>query len=378
LKNLGILMRVALSTSLAVLFAAPASAPLAQAQEIVVSEIRIPTHSAGKKGLEAVIVRPNDHAAHPLALITHGTPREPSDRPEMTPLRFIPQAREFARRGWTAVIVMRRGFGDSGGGYAEENEVCGRFPDFVAPTKESVKDLRESTAYLQTLPEVDPSRMIAIGVSTGGLAMVGLAADPPPGLIAAVSFAGGRGSKAPDEVCHPDALIGAFGLFGSHARVPMLWIYSANDHFFSPALAQRFYGAYTQAGGKAEFIMARPFGEDGHHLFSLRGIPVWAPMVDEFLKNQNAVLRETLLQVPVAAVDAPAYLPERGGREFQDYLLSAPHKAFAASTTGAFGTGAGRRTIDEAEKLALKECKKAAAKNGSCTIVMEDDNKVGQ
>ena len=35
----------------------------------------------------------------------------------MTELRWIPQAREFARRGRTAVIVMRREFGGSGGGY---------------------------------------------------------------------------------------------------------------------------------------------------------------------------------------------------------------------------------------------------------------------
>lgn len=207
--------------------------------------------------------------------------------------------------------------------------------------------------------------------------MVGLAADPPPGLIAAINFAGGRGSRAPDEVCHPDDLIRAFGFFGSHAKVPMLWIYSDNDHFFSPLLARRFYQAFTQAGGKAEFIAAQPFGEDGHHLYSLRGIPIWTPMVDEFLKRQNAVLRDTLLPLTVPAVDPPAYLSEHG-REFQEYLLGAPHKAFAASPAGHFGTATGRRTTDEAEKLAMKECKKAAGKNASCVVIMQDDQKVGQ
>jgi dienelactone hydrolase len=351
---------------------------IAQSQDIVVTELRIPAPHSGKNGLEAVMVRPNDNAPHPLALLTHGTPRESNDRVEMTPLRFIPQAREFARRGWTAVIVMRRGYGESGGGYAEDGGVCTRFPDFVGPTKESVRDLRESVAYLDTRPEVDPSRMIAAGVSTGGLAMVGLAADPPPGLIAAINFAGGRGSRAPDTVCNIDYLVRAFGEFGSHAKVPMLWIYSANDHFFSPSLAKRFYAVFTQAGGKATFLMAPPFGEDGHHLFSQRGIPTWAPMVDEFLKQQNAVLRDTLLQIPVPAVDFPAGLPDSAHDGFQEYLLSAPHKAYVLTTDGNAFVSVGRRTTEEAEKLTMKECNKESKKKAACALVMTDDQAVAE
>lgn len=347
----------------------------AHTQDLVVSEFRIPTPSSGRKGLEAVMIRPNDQAPHPLALVTHGTPREAADRASMTPLRWLPQAREFARRGWTTVIVMRRGFGDSGGGYAENGEACGRFPDFIGPTKESVKDLRESVAYLDTRPEIDPSRMIAIGVSTGGLAMVGLAADPPPGLIAAIDFAGGRGSRSPDVVCNPDDLVRAFGYFGKRAKVPMLWIYSRNDHFFSPALAQRFYDSFASAGGKATVVMVPPFEDDGHHLFSLRGIPIWAPLVDDFLRAQNAGLRDTLLQIPLPAVDPPSYLSDKGRESFHQYLLSAPHKAFAASPVSGLGVSVGRRTAEEAEKQALKDCKGSAPKNATCAIIMSDDDK---
>jgi dienelactone hydrolase len=347
----------------------------AHAQDLIVTELRIPTPSSGRKGLEAVMIRPNDQAPHPLALLTHGTPREAADRAGMTPLRWLPQAREFARRGWTAVIVLRRGFGDSGGGYAENGEACGRFPDFVGPTKESVRDLRESVAYLDTRPEVDPSRMIAIGVSTGGLAMVGLAADPPPGLIAAIDFAGGRGSRSPDFVCNADDLVRAFGVFGKHAKVPMLWIYSRNDHFFSPALAQRFYDSFASAGGKATVLMVAPFEDDGHHLFSQRGIPIWAPLVDDFLRGQNAVLRDTLLPIPLPAAEPPGYLSEKGQQSFHQYLLSAPHKAFVASPGGEYAYSTGRRSTEEAEKQALKECKGSAPKNAPCVIIMSDDEK---
>jgi dienelactone hydrolase len=360
------------------LLAASFSASLlvhAAAQDLVVSEFRIPTPSSGRKGLEAVMIRPNDHTPHPLALVTHGTPRDGAEMADMTPLRFLPQAREFARRGWTTVIVMRRGFGDSGGTYAEDGRLCSSFPDFVRPTQEAAKDLRESVAYLDTRPEVDPSRMIAIGVSAGGMAVVGLAADPPPGLIAAISFAGGRGSRRPDFVCNPDDLVRAFGYFGGRDKVPMLWIYSQNDHFFSPVLAQRSFESYRSAGGNATLLMAPPFGDDGHHLFSLDGIPIWAPLVDEFLRRQNAVLRDTLLQIPVPAVGPPGYLSEKGKQDFQEYLLSAPHKAFAASPVSGFGWRSGRRSADEAEKEALKECKNGAPRNAPCVIIMSDDTR---
>jgi len=367
----------ALACTLAVSFLAVAATVLpgaAHAQDgVVITEMRLPTHGAGKKGLDAVMVRPNDSAPHPLALLTHGTPREPSDREQMTPLRLIPQAREFARRGWTAVIVLRRGYGDSGGGYEEDARACSRNPDFVGATKESVKDLREAAAYVSSLPQVDASRMIGVGVSTGGLAMVGLAADPPPGMVAAISFAGGRGSNAPDHVCNPEVLISTFGEFGRHAKVPMLWVYAANDHFFGPQIAQNFYAAYTQNGGKATFIAAAPFGEDGHGLFSLRGIPIWTPMVDNFLKSQNLVLRDTLLPISVPAVDPPSSLTGPARDALPDYLLGAPHKALAASPDGHYGEYFGQRTSKEAEKHALENCKKHAAKDDPCSIVMIDD-----
>src|SRR5271168_2186968 len=181
-----------------------------RAQELVESSFRIPTKDAGKKGLEAVMVRPSDSGPHPLAVLTHGSPREASDRPGMSPWQMVPQAREFARRGWTTVIVLRRGYGDSGGGYEEDGRACSISPNYEGAGKESAKDLREAIEYLSRLPEVDPTRIISVGISAGGFGNVALTADPPPGLVAAISFAGGRGSRRPDEVCNPDRLIAAF------------------------------------------------------------------------------------------------------------------------------------------------------------------------
>ena len=342
----------------------------ARAQDLLENAFRIPTKDAGKKGLEAVIVRPNEPGPHPLAVLTHGTPREASDRPGMSPWQMVPQAREFARRGWTTVVVLRRGYGDSGGGFDEDAKACSNRPDYYDSGKESAKDLRESIAYLSKLPEVDPTRIISVGISAGGFAAVALTADPPPGLVAAISFAGGRGSRRPDEVCNPGELIRAFHEFGEKSRIPMLWVYSENDHFFGPQIAQGFYQAFTQAGGKATFIHAAPFRRDGHGLFSLGGISIWTVMVDEFLKSQNLVLRATLLSLPEPPdVSAPAQLKAGGREEFRTFLTLPPYKAFAVSAEGHLGYAFGRRSEKDAQKLAKERCEENTSRNDPCALV---------
>jgi hypothetical protein len=38
-------------------------------------------------------------------------------------------------------------------------------------------------------------------------------------------------------------LVRAFAQFGKISRVPMLWVYALNDHYFGPGLAAQFYRA---------------------------------------------------------------------------------------------------------------------------------------
>jgi len=347
----------------------------AQKPTLVVTELRIPTKDSDYRGLEAVMVRPDDNMPHPLALITHGTWGGAAERSQSTPLRFIPQAREFARRGWTVVIVMRRGFGDSGGIYMEDAEECSLSPNPGWSTQQAAKDLREAASYLATRPEVDGSRMIGIGLSTGGLAMLGLSADPPPGLKAVINFAGGRGSDGKDHVCNPDALLRTFGDLGKRSRVPTLWVYAANDHFFGPQLAHQLNQAFVDNGGNARVIATGPFGADGHELFSQQGAPIWTPLVDEFLLGQNLVLRDTLLPDPLPEVASPSSLGRDGRKQFETYLLSAPHKAFAISRSSAFGYSYGQRTTAAAKAKALTNCSKFTTGDFPCTVAAIDDAK---
>ena len=296
----------------------------------------------------------------------------------MTPWGFVPQAREFARRGWTVVVVMRRGYGDSGGAYSEDSEACSRRVDYYDSGRESARDLRAAIAYLSTRPEVDASRIISVGISAGGYATVALTAEPPPGLMAAISFAGGRGSRKPDEVCNPEVLVRAFYDFGRKSRVPMLWVYAENDHFFGPSIAAQFYQAFTSAGGKAAVIHAAAFRRDGHGLFSLGGTAIWTPMVDRFLQEQNLTLRTSLLALPAPPdVAPPSALSANAAAEFRTFLTMPAHKAFAVSPKGHYGYVFGRRSEKEASKLAEEHCRDSAERGDPCSVVLVDEGKNG-
>jgi len=56
-------------------------------------------------------------------------------------------------------------------------------------------------------------------------------------------------------------------------------------------------------------------------------------------------------------------------------LLSAPHKAFAISRSGAFGFSYGQRTTAAAEGKALTNCNKFTSGEIPCTVAVIDDEK---
>jgi dienelactone hydrolase len=353
--------------------------PAAKAAALIVDSIKLPATFSGTFGtdtivLDAIVVRPNDAERHPLAVINHGTPRIPSDRKETSPRNFLAQAREFARRGWVAVTFTRRGYGKSEGSYAEGNGNCGS-AIYEPAGRASADDVREVIRLMSEKPYVDSAKIISVGRSAGGFATVALTADPPPGLVAAISFAGGRGSAAPDApVCNEDNLDKAFAAFGKTSRIPMLWVYAENDHYFGPAAARRFYDAFTGTGGKAKFIAASAFGDDGHGLFSRAGIPIWSEYVDAFLEEQNLKLRDQPLPIDDTNVAVPKGLTERGKVMFLDFLDAAEHKAFVMSDNGHLGWRAGRDSDEDAVEEATELCMRKSDR--PCHPVMINDKVV--
>lgn len=347
----------------------------AKAAGLIEESVKLPATFSGFFGsytvdLDALIIRLDDDQRHPLVVINHGTPRATeATLQQMSPEGMRAQLREFARRGWVSVAFMRRGYGASEGRYAESGGACDT-ADYESVGRASATDVREVIRLMREKPYVDGSKVISVGISSGGFATVALTADPPPGLVAAINFAGGRGSPRPDQVCNVPGLVNAFASFGHTSRTPMLWVYAENDHFFGPVLAMQFYQAFTTAGGQAEFIAAASFGEDGHHLFSMGGVPIWTQYADAFLAEQNLTLRESPLPRDDGVV-FPDGLGERGKKAFLDYFESRGHKAFALSANGHVGWRIRRDSVADAVEQALANCTKAAGH--PCRIVNIDN-----
>ena len=316
--------------------------------------------------LEGMVVRPDDGQPHPLAVLNHGSPRDADDRPAMSPYRMWAQAIAFARRGFVAVAFMRRGYGLSAGDWTESYGPCAN-PNYAAAGRAGAGDIAAVAKFMIGQPYVSGDRWISVGVSAGGFATVALTAAAPQGLAAAIVFAPGRGSTGPDNVCGASRLVSAFAEFGSTSRIPLLWVSAENDHFFGPKLTAQLVGAFSNAGGHVSFISAPPFGEDGHMLFSTKGVPIWTPIVDRFLASNHLVLRDGLIDMPTPSLAPPPSLNGRGRDTFKTYLESGPNKAFAIGGGSHFGWATGRRSAGEAIHDALGFC--TSNTSGKCTIV---------
>jgi len=336
----------------------------AYAADLYSEELRIPMAEAGSRGLEAFLMRPAASGKYPLALISHGSPRDTDDRPGMAAQKYRTIAAEFARRGFAAVVVLRRGYGTSPGGRVDSYGRCSR-PKYSEALAVAVADLQAAVAAMKDRSDVTTQGMIAIGHSAGGLATVGLAAQAPPGLVAAFNFAGGRGSRSEGEVCGAGALVDLFRQLGTTSRVPMLWVYAKNDKFFSPDLAHRFRDAFMAGGGKVTFIDAPAFGNDGHYLFSTSSAAAWTPYVDSFLRAQNLLHAAA----SIAALLPPLQLGTNGKQAFAQFMDHAPHKAFAVAPDGSFGWRSRMPTVDDATREALEACSRHAT---GCRIYAVD------
>jgi dienelactone hydrolase len=340
----------------------------------VEKEMWAPAPGAFPNGLDVLEVYADLPRRHPLVVLTHGTSNDEQERMHVSPWAQLGQATWFARRGYVAFVVVRKGYGRSGGQRDSSKGGChARSGSFEEAGEASAEDLKAVIRFAQKLPEVDGDTVVSAGVSTGGFAQAALVADPPKELKAAISFAGGRGGDGHEHNCDVAGVIAAFGAFGKgarkHGQVPMLWIYSENDHWFPPRMAREFEAAYVKGGGVEQFVLAPPDGDDGHHLYRNPG--VWSATVEDFLRAHNLLpLGDVVPPGPEPAKAlAPAGLSDKGEEAWRRYLLGGPFKAFAVNGQGQWGYAQAAFDQSIADSEAMDRCRKAAAGVGSCAIV---------
>ncbi len=79
-----------------------------------------------------------------------------------------------------------------------------------------------------------------------------------------------------------------FDEIGKQVKVPVLFHYAENDHFFNAQTSRLWYDRFTAAGGHTEYVLQPAFGKDGHYIFSEdSGVRIWLPAVERFMAKNG-------------------------------------------------------------------------------------------
>jgi dienelactone hydrolase len=320
-----------------------------------------------RETLDAFVTRPSGPGPYPVALITHGTSEDVYNR-TLTPNRYSSTAIAFARRGYAAVMVLRRGYGHSTGRDMVTGVSCDN-PGHQRAGEVARTDLLAALEAIRRQPWASPDKAVMLGSSTGGWAVLAAAAVNPPGVQAVLDFSGGRGASWVN-VCGKAALLEAAAGFGQTARTPVLWIYAENDKEFSPALAREMFARYQAAGGTGELLVTPASGENGHFIMSQAPPTLWWPRVSEFLAARGLPSTE-LVKAQTAELPAPAGLSEAGKKSFARYLASMSYeKAFATDGREYWSWNSGYRTQQDAAQAVLTYCRQ---RSNSCVLYAVGD-----
>jgi dipeptidyl aminopeptidase/acylaminoacyl peptidase len=265
--------------------------PSVPAFGMLTEDVKIPMESKGLFGktqyrLAAYIHKPDDFDStrkYPVVIISHGTAVDSYTRTHSR-FDYAYASEYFLRKGFVAVVPMRRGYAGSDGAWIADSIGSCSNPDYSSSAREASRDIAAIISYVKSLPYADAQRILLVGTSSGGFTSLAAASLNIEGVIGVFNFAGGQGGLSRSEpyghACHEQRLIEVMGSFGK-AKIPTLWIYSEDDAFFGPELAQAMFEDFSRNGGKGKLVIAPPFG---HALLSREeGRNVWAPYVDEFL-----------------------------------------------------------------------------------------------
>jgi dienelactone hydrolase len=315
--------------------------------------------------LEALIIKRADAKGKlPVAIIAHGKPNSQGRALDYRADMYASHLKDFAQRGYLAVLVLRRGFGSSDSG--SQVRVSCKSTSLVERFESDADELDAALDQVAKRDDADVDRIIAIGVSAGGAAVTALSTRKTKGLLGVINVSGGlRFQSCPKE----DALVDAFKEFGKKSKIPNLWIYARNDSLFGPELVGRMQSAFLDGGADVKLVMLEPGRTDGHRIFARPDARVqWLPHMDAFLRQLNLPTwkRE---DIDAAMEKLGAKDPSRSFVE--GYIWGPSERALAKQKSGTYMYRAfGARTLDRAREVALKGCEK---KGSSCEIVMEND-----
>ena len=341
---------------------------------LVQEEVRI--SAAGGYSIAATILRPEGQGPFGAIILNHGTPGSASGRARESTELLINSAAVFARRGYVVVMPLRRGFGATGGDFAEDPGSCAS-PDYRKGEQAAADDVMAAYDYARALPYVNAKRMILAGQSAGGMvSMVAAGTRNPQGLVAVLSFAAGRGGNPdfrPGVPCAVEPVAKLLDSVGKGVKAPVLLHYAENDLYFNAATSRLWYERFAAAGARAEYVLQPAFGRDGHYIFSeTLGVRYWLPAVEQFLAKHGVPFERLDAERPVVALERVPHVQSDGCKGLYRAFLESPGpRAYAVSGDGRCGFAGGSADATEA---AVRECSSNARE--TCVLYAVDDQVV--
>ncbi len=289
--------------------------------------------------------RPAGAGPFPLAIISHGR-GEAQERAKQGRQRFETLARYLVSKGFAVFVPTRFGYGDTfGRGFdPEDSGRCSAKrwePMAVAASDQVLATL----ARAEKTPWVDTRRWVALGQSVGGLATLAVASRRPPGLVAAINFAGGSGGdpvNRPGDPCGPDDLARLWRAQAASATAPTLWIYWAHDRYWGEQHPRHWAAAWREGGGQVQFHQLPPWNSepvDGHFGIA-RDMDRWVPLVELFLADAGFPASGLVPRPPAtdfASVDEADKVPVSATRRevlYRAFLAAPRPRAFAIGPSG--------------------------------------------
>jgi dienelactone hydrolase len=324
----------------------------------------------GSVELETTLFIPPGNGPHPLVVINHGkafgNPRFDSRA------RFVAASREFLKRGYLVALPMRAGFSKSSG--SDISPGCNS-ESYGLLQGDMVRNVLDQ---LIKRADVDSTKILVIGQSTGGLTSIASGSVVFPGVRGILNFAGG----VKNNNCNwEQTLVDAFSAFGRSSKIPSLWFYGENDSFWGADLPKVMYKKFIEGGGTAQLVSYGKFADgDAHGMFSNeKGVPIWWPETEKFLINIGLpiAIKYVVEKTPtpprtnfaeISDVQAIPILDERRKDAYKRFLALAYPRAFAIAPHGNVGWAWG---VFDPIANALTACEGIAKE--PCTLYAVDD-----
>jgi dienelactone hydrolase len=236
----------------------------------------------------ALLFRPPGEGPFPLALIAHASTQNALRRAQMPQPEYAALAAWLVGRGYAVLVPERPGHGATGGKYLEDQNGCDE-ANYSRAGYATADTIKAAFSFVSAESFVQSGGAVIIGHSAGAWGALAFAADADPKQVSRIIvFAPGRGGHAndmPNQVCAPRTLIASAAEFGDDARVPVTWLVTANDSYFSPDLSKQMADAFRAGGDNVDFRVLPAFGSDGHALAETDGAEkIFGPALEAGLK----------------------------------------------------------------------------------------------